>query len=90
MRPGNHRIHTSCCQGYTTIILEIEDNVYADDVNKIRKELESIGKIVHENPLNIIMKHDEDLHSGWKFVVLSNQNDSCIQSVVTDITEILS
>jgi len=89
MKIGN-RIHTSCFQGYTTIILEIEDNIYANDINTIRKELESIGNIVHENSLNIINKHDEDIHLGWKFVVLSNQNDSCIQSVVTDITEILS
>ena len=89
MKTGN-RIHTNNFQGFTTIILEIEDNIYANDIEEIRKELESLGKMVYENSLNIINKNDQDVHYGWKFVVVSNQNESCIQSVIDDIVEILS
>jgi hypothetical protein len=75
-------------QGYTTVIVEIEDNIWGSDMPQVRKELESIGQIVFDTSLNIINKHDEDIHSGWKFVVLSNQNETCIQSVIDDIAEI--
>jgi len=89
MRTGN-RIHSNNFHGFTTIILEIEDNIYVNDIEEIRKELESLGKMVYENSLNIINKNDEDVHYGWKFVVVSNQNESCIQSVINNIIEILS
>jgi hypothetical protein len=56
----------------------------------VRKELESIGQIVFDTSLNIINRLDEDLHTGWKFVVLSNQNETCIQSIIDNIAEILS
>ena len=77
-------------QGYTTVIVEIEDNIYGSDMPLVRKELESIGKIVFDTSLNIINRLDEDLHTGWKFVVLSNQNETCIQSIIDNIAEILS
>lgn len=89
MRKGN-RIQQNNFQGFTTIILEIEDNIYCNDIPQIRKELESLGQIVYENSLNIVCKNDTDIHYGWKFVVLSNQNESCIQSVIDDIAEILA
>jgi len=92
MRAGNN-IHTNTFQGYTTIVLEIEDNIYVNDIPKIREALTSISignKISYEGSLNIINKHDEDLHYGFKFVVLSNQNESCINGVIDDIAEILS
>ena len=92
MRSGNN-IHTNTFQGYTTIVLEIEDNIYVNDIPKIREELNSISignKISYESPLHIINKHDEDLHYGWKFVILSNRNESCINSVIDDIAEILN
>ena len=77
-------------QGYTTVIVEIEDNIYGSDMPLVRKELESIGQIVFDTSLNIINRLDEDLHTGWKFVVLSNQNETCIQSIIDNIAEILS
>ena len=77
-------------QGYTTVIVEIEDNIYSSDMPLVRKELESIGQIVFDTSLNIINRLDEDLHTGWKFVVLSNQNETCIQSIIDNIAEILS
>jgi hypothetical protein len=92
MRAGNN-IHTNTFQGYTTIVLEIEDNIYVNDIPKIREALTSISignKISYENSLDIVNKHHEDLHYGFKFVVLSNQNESCINSVIDDIAEILS
>ena len=89
MKAGN-RIHTNNFQGYTTIILEIEDNIYVNDIETIRNQLQSLGKMVSESSLNIINKHNEDIHYGWKFVTVSNQNDSCIQSVIDDIAEILT
>lgn len=89
MRKGNS-IYTNNFQGFTTIILEIEDNVYSNHIEKIRKYLESLGTMVYENSLNIINKYDEDMAYGWKFVVVSDQNETCIQSVINDIIEILS
>ena len=89
MRKGN-RIQHNNFQGFTTIILEIENNVYSNDIPQIRKELQSLGQIVYENSLNIVNKIEEDLHHGWYFVVLSGQNESCIQSVIDDIAEILN
>jgi hypothetical protein len=77
-------------QGYTTLIVEIEDNIYSREMPLVRKELESIGQIVFDTSLNIINRLDEDLHTGWKFVVLSNQNETCIQSIIDNIAEILS
>jgi hypothetical protein len=92
MRAGN-TIQSNTFQGYTTIVLEIENNIYFSDIPKIREALASISignHISYDSPLQIINKHDEDLHYGFKFVVLSNQNDSCINSVIDDIMEILA
>lgn len=92
MRAGN-TIQSNTFQGYTTIVLEIEDNIYGSDLPKIREALSSISignKISYESSLNIINKNDQDLHYGFKLVVLSNQNESCINSVIDDIMEILA
>ena len=89
MRAGNN-IHTNTFKGFTTIILEIEDNIYTNDIKQIREELVSLGHMVDERPLCIINKNDSDMLFGWKFVVVSTQNESCIQSVINDIAEILA
>ena len=85
--------HINTFMNYTTVIVEIEDNIYANDIPEIRKQLESIScnkRIAYEGPHTIINKHDEDLHYGWRFVVLSNQNQSCINSIIDDICNIVA
>lgn len=85
--------HINTFMNYTTVIVEIEDNIYANDIPEIRKQLESIssnGTLAYEGPHTIINKHGEDLCYGWRFVVLSNQNESCIRSIIDDICEIVA
>lgn len=92
MRAGNN-IHTNTFQGYTTIVLEIEDNIYGSDIPKIRKmfaDLSVDGKITHETPHTIVNKGSEDHIYGWRFVVLSNQPEKRIQTVISNIAEILA
>ena len=81
--------YTNTFRDYTTVILEIEDNIHANDIPQVREKLQSLGQIVDERSLHIINKSDEDIHTGWKFVVVTTQNASCIQSVIDDILEIL-
>jgi hypothetical protein len=83
---------TNTIDGFTTVILEVEDNIHMNDIPMVRKELESISignKIIYESPLHIINKHDEDISFGWKFVILSDRNIGCINSVIDDIADIL-
>jgi hypothetical protein len=84
--------YSTTVQGFTTLVLAIEDNISADILSAIRSELQSIStnkQISYEGPNSIINKSDEDIRIGWKFVVVSNQSDSCIESVITDIAEML-
>lgn len=79
-------------EGFTTLILAIEDNISTDILANIRSELQSIStnkQISYEGPNSIITKSDEDIRIGWKFVVVSNQSDSCIESVIADIADML-
>jgi hypothetical protein len=81
--------YTNTFRDYTTVILEIEDNIHANDIPQVREQLLGLGQIVDERSLHIINKRDEDIHTGWKFVVVTTQTASCIQSVIDDILEIL-
>ena len=89
MTLGN-RIKTNRYEDYTTIILEIEDNIHSPDIPKVRAELQAIGTIVSENSLHTIDKHDSDLHYGWKFVARSDQSNNTIERAISNIASILS
>ena len=87
------KTHINTFMKFTTIVVEIEDNIYLNDIPEIRSELQSIscnGQISYEGPHSIINKHDEDIRFGWRFIVLSNKNISCINSVIDDICEIVA
>lgn len=89
MTLGN-RIKTNRYEDYTTIILEIEDNIHSPDIPKVRAELQSIGTIVSEDSLQVIQNNKSYQHYGWKFVVLSDQSNNTIERVISNIASILS
>jgi len=87
------KTHINTFMKFTTIVVEIEDNIYLNDIPEIRSKLQSIscnGQISYEQPLSVINKHDEDICYGWRFVIISNQNTSCINSVIDDIAELVA
>jgi len=80
--------------GYTTIVIEIEKDLKQEQVHSIIEELNSLagGKFkpsCYEGPLKVINKYDEDIRIGHKFVIMSHQNESCIQSIINDIAEMI-
>jgi hypothetical protein len=86
--------YTNTFRGLTTIVLEIEDCSPIDQIMRdVKQQLDPLGAGCHcETYIGaeyIENRYDEDVVKVWKFTIMSAQNESCIQSVIDDICELV-
>ena len=84
--------YTNTFKGYTTLVLEIEQNLSEKKLNLIKAYMKQLSLEYprdggYMGPNNIINKHDEDIRVGHRFVILSLLNESTILAELSDLIE---
>ncbi len=84
--------YTNTFMGHTTVVVEIEETLPAYQLNYIVDMLDELadGLHTHSAPLKVINQRDEDVTLGHRLVVLSQHNPETINSIISDIAEIVS
>jgi hypothetical protein len=78
--------YTNTFQGWTTVVIEIEQN--GPSLTEILDQI-NWATILHVGPNTIINKHDEDISYGHRIVFVTDRNESTIQAAIDDITELV-
>ena len=84
--------YTNTFKGYTTLVLEIEQNLSEKKLNLIKAYMKQLSLEYprdggYMGPNSIINKHDEDIRVGHRFVILSSLNESTILAELNDLIE---
>lgn len=84
--------YTNTFMGYTTVVVDIETE--RDSLlQAITQALNTLGNSCNCEALPkgyyIENRYDEDIVKVWRYTVLTSQNDSCIQSVINDIADLV-
>jgi len=85
------KTYTNTFMGLTTIVVDVE-TTNTEVLQNIGRDLDSVAIAGGESYMTaqlIINKHDEDQVVVWRFIVLTNQNKSCIDSIINDLPEYL-
>jgi hypothetical protein len=85
------KTYTNTFMGLTTIVVDVE-TTNTEVLQNIGRDLDSLaiaGGESHMTAQSVINTHDEDQVVVWRFIVLTNQNKSCIDSIINDLPEYL-
>ena len=84
--------YTNTFKGYTTLVLEIEQDLSSDRLNLVKAYMRQLSLEYprdggYMGPNSIINKHDEDIRVGHRFCILSRHNESTILAELDDLIE---
>lgn len=89
----NNVVYLHQFMGNSTIVVDFETEDH-NLINQVREELDKLGTtaqcktVVSPHYIERGATAGDDVVKVWRFTVLSNQDDSCIKSVIDDLGDI--
>lgn len=85
------KTYTNTFMDLTTIVVDVEttDTEVLQNIGRDLDKLAFNGGESYMTAKSIINTRDEDQVVVWRFIVLTNQNKSCIDSIITDLSDYL-
>lgn len=85
-------IFTNTFKGYTTLVLEIEQDLSEQKLNLVKAYMKQLSLEYprdggYMGPNEVINRSDEDIRIGHRFCILSKHDESTLLAEITDLIE---